>query len=250
MIPKIIHQTWKDNNIPDKWKISENMWKQHHPDWKYILWTDKMIRDYIEIGYPEFLNLFDSYKYNIQRVDMIRYFILKDFGGIYSDLDLYPTENLDKWFEDENDIYLVFSGNVYGCITNSFMASKKNAPFWDEVLKNLHNKVPWFCFLKHLEIMYSTGPMFITNIAKKYNKVIGILPRVCFMAYDSNENWNVKKKEALLLPLEGKSWNSLDSHILNFLNNHKKLFIIFFIILNLYLIYFFIKHKIKSMSVN
>ncbi len=92
MIPKIIHQTWKDNNIPDKWKISKKMWKKHHPEWRYILWTDKMIRDYIEIGYPEFLKLFDSYKYNIQRVDMIRYFILKDLGGIYSDLDLYPTE--------------------------------------------------------------------------------------------------------------------------------------------------------------
>lgn len=59
MIPKIIHQTWKDNNIPEKWVISEIMWKKYHPDWKYILWTDKMIRDYIEIGYPEFLELFD-----------------------------------------------------------------------------------------------------------------------------------------------------------------------------------------------
>lgn len=181
---------------------------------------------------------------------MIRYFILKDFGGIYSDLDLYPTDNLDKWFEDDNELYLVFSGNMYGCITNSFMASKKNAPFWDDILNNLHNKVPWFCFIKHLEIMYSTGPMFVTNVAKKYNKVIGILPRKCFMAYDFNEDWKIKKKEALLLPLEGKSWNSIDLHILNIINKYKKIFIVIFIIINLYLIYFFVKHRIKSMSVN
>ena len=250
MIPKIIHQTWKNNKIPHKWIKSKLMWKKYHPDWKYILWTDKMIRNYIKLKYPEFLELFDSYKYNIQRVDMIRYFILKDFGGIYSDLDLYPTENLDKWFQDNNEVYLVFSGNVYGCITNSFMASKKRAPFWDEILKNLHNKVPWFCIIKHLEIMYSTGPMFVTNVAKKYNKVIGILPRVCFMAYDSNEDFNVKKDGALLLPLEGKSWNSIDSHILNFINKYKKIIIIIFAIFNLYLIHFFIKHNIKFMSVD
>ena len=97
MIPKIIHQTWVDNNIPDKWKISSMMWQKHHPDWQYILWTDKMIRDYIKLGYPQFLKRFDSYKYNIQRIDMIRYFILKDFGGIYCDLDLYPIQNIEKY---------------------------------------------------------------------------------------------------------------------------------------------------------
>ena len=37
-IPKIIHQTWKDNNIPEKWKLSQTMWQKHHPDWQYILW--------------------------------------------------------------------------------------------------------------------------------------------------------------------------------------------------------------------
>ncbi len=246
MIPKIIHQTWKNNDIPDKWKVSPINWKKHHPDWKYILWTDKMIRDYIKIGYPQFLNIFDSYKHNIQRVDMIRYFILKDFGGIYSDLDLYPVDNLDKWFESDNDIYLVFSGNMYGCFTNSFMASKKNSPFWDDVLNNLNNKVPWYCFIKHLEIMYSTGPMFITNIAKNYKHIIGIMPGKCFMAYDSNENINILKEDALLLPLEGKSWNSIDSHILNFMNKHKKIFIIVFLLFFIYLfIYYIYSHSVK-----
>jgi mannosyltransferase OCH1-like enzyme len=243
MIPKIIHQTWKDDNIPEHWEISPKMWKKYHPDWEYILWTDKMIRDYIKIGYPEFLDLYDKYKYNIQRVDMIRYFILKDFGGIYSDLDLYPVENLNKWFSDDNDVYLVFSGNMYGCFTNSFMASKKNAPIWDDVLKNLHNKVPWFCFIKHMEIMYSTGPMFLSNVAREYKHIIGILPRKCFMAYDSNENIKIKKPEALLIPLEGKSWNSIDSHILNFINKHKKLIAIIFLISYFYFLYHYLSHK-------
>jgi len=38
--------------------------------------------------YPWFLETFDSYPYNIERADVIRYFALYHFGGIYLDLDL------------------------------------------------------------------------------------------------------------------------------------------------------------------
>jgi mannosyltransferase OCH1-like enzyme len=31
---------------------------------------------------------------NIQGSDMIRYIVLHDFGGVYSDLDLYPVKNI------------------------------------------------------------------------------------------------------------------------------------------------------------
>jgi len=31
---------------------SQYMWKKLHPDWKYILWTDKMIRKYIKKNIP------------------------------------------------------------------------------------------------------------------------------------------------------------------------------------------------------
>jgi len=249
-IPRIIHQTWKNNDIPDKWKLSSFMWKKHHPDWTYILWTDKMIRDYIMLGYPQFLKLFDSYKYPIQRVDMIRYFILKDFGGIYSDLDLYPVENLDKYFKTNNDIYLVFSGNTYGSVTNSFMASKKNAPLWDEVLNNLHNKLPWFCIIKHAKIMFSTGPQFLTNVVKKYSNVVGLLPSNRFMAYNSNEDFTIIKKHAILIPLEGKSWNSIDSHILNKINKYKKNIIIILIATYIYMMIYFIKSKINRIKIH
>jgi len=47
-IPLIIHQTWKDLNIPEHYKPLVKTWKENHPGWEYILWTDKMNRDFIE----------------------------------------------------------------------------------------------------------------------------------------------------------------------------------------------------------
>ena len=78
--PKIIHQTWKTKEMPEKWKKSPEMWKKFHPDWEYKLWTDEDNRSFIQDKYPQFLKLFDSYPHGIQRADFIRYFILKDFG--------------------------------------------------------------------------------------------------------------------------------------------------------------------------
>ena len=50
-------------------------------NWTTILWTDQSIRAFLEKHYHWFLPAYDSYPYNIQRVDAARYFILYHFGG-------------------------------------------------------------------------------------------------------------------------------------------------------------------------
>jgi len=118
---------------------------------------------------------------------MIRYFILKDYGGIYSDLDLYPIENLEKYFQkNNNEVYFVFSGNI-NCFTNSFMASKRNTKIWSNIIDELIlNKD--FKSIPHLTMMYTTGPLMLNNVINKYTEIIGLLPRKKFMSYTSYEN--------------------------------------------------------------
>ena len=219
--PKIIHQTWKDENIPEKWKKSPYMWKQTHPDYHYILWTDNDIREYIKQNYPEFLTIHDNYEYNIQRADMIRYFILHDFGGIYSDLDLYPIDNIEKHVRNfDSDVLLVNSGNVKSCITNSFMISKKHAQLWKEVHKKLKKRIPFFIPGKHLKVMLSTGPLMFSNVCKHNKEYFELLPCEKFMAYSTTEDINIIKEKVILIPLKGQSWNEWDSQFLNFLNKY------------------------------
>jgi len=47
MIPKIIHQTWKDRDIPEKWRRWQQSWKIYHPDWEYRLWTHEDIDQFV-----------------------------------------------------------------------------------------------------------------------------------------------------------------------------------------------------------
>ena len=89
---KIIHQLWKNENIPIEWIESHNQYKKLYNDYKYILWTDQTMKEFIEKNYNWFLHTYNNYKYNIQRVDAFRYFVLYHMGGIYSDLDIIPLK--------------------------------------------------------------------------------------------------------------------------------------------------------------
>lgn len=53
----------------------------------FQLWTEKESREFIEREYPWFLNTYDGYRYPVQRVDTVRYFLMQHYGGIYMDLD-------------------------------------------------------------------------------------------------------------------------------------------------------------------
>ena len=92
---RIIHQTWKDYDIPIHWQISQDEWKRLHPDWTYMYWTDDDILNFMREEFPWFLGTFVSFKYNIQRVDAARAFILYKYGGVYSDLDLKPVRSIE-----------------------------------------------------------------------------------------------------------------------------------------------------------
>ncbi|KAI9767308.1 MAG: hypothetical protein M1840_005717 [Geoglossum simile] len=86
-IPKIIHQTYRDEDVPERWRAAQAACMRLHGGWEYVFWTDATAREFIEEEYSWFLGTFDGYPYAIQRADVIRYFVLWHYGGIYIDLD-------------------------------------------------------------------------------------------------------------------------------------------------------------------
>lgn len=50
VVPRIIHQTWKDRNVPEKWKAAQQSCIDHNKDFTYRLWTDEEGLRFIEVG--------------------------------------------------------------------------------------------------------------------------------------------------------------------------------------------------------
>lgn len=155
-IPKIIHQTYKSASLPDHWKQTPVEWQENHPDWQYEFWSDERNRKLIEEHYPWFLEQYDSYATPIQRSDSIRYFILHHYGGIYADLDIISSRNLEQLLQNEE---LVFWQTPNWGITNSLMASVPGHRFFEKLHEDLKlwKDQFWYKYLPYFEINFSTG---------------------------------------------------------------------------------------------
>ena len=88
MIPPKIHQTWKDRDVPERFRAAQESWRQHHPGWQYRFWTDADLDELVYERAPEIAELYDRSPEAIQGVDVARYVILREYGGLYADLDV------------------------------------------------------------------------------------------------------------------------------------------------------------------
>ena len=86
--PKIIHQTWKNDQVPTSLAPYQESWMRLHPDWEYRLWTDADNDALVEDEFSSLLNLYRSLPRAIHRADFARVLYLWRFGGLYVDLDI------------------------------------------------------------------------------------------------------------------------------------------------------------------
>ena len=179
---------------------------------------------------------------------MIRYFILYDFGGVYSDLDQYPTENIEKYITT-NLNYFVYSPNT-DILTNQFMISPKGSNIMKIIQQQLLKDIPFYAIGKHLKIYYSTGPLMLNNTLLNLKKdQFIILPRKKFNPYSIVHDKLISDdNEISINTIDSEStWNSYDTIIFNFVNKNKVFFICFGILCILCiiigLIYYIIKYK-------
>ena len=155
-IPRIIHQTWSGDAIPTTFSPWVRSWMDQNPNWQYWFWTDKDIRCFIAHHYKDYLSLYDRYKYNINRADVMRYFVLYEHGGLYADIDMECVKPLDDITEghacmltEENDVHTYVLNRRYphawvlnrryphAWVLNCLMASRAKHPFFGAVIKEL-----------------------------------------------------------------------------------------------------------------
>lgn len=174
-IPKLIHQTWKDDNPPRAFQVLSQTWKDMLPGWEYCLWTDEMNREFVKTHYPHFLDKYDAYPNNIQRADAIRYLLLQTYGGLYVDLDFECLEpDFVTLLEDagfmagkEPHAHARRYGMEY-IICNALMASVPNHPFLEHTIRRMMNHPRGWEINDGLDIIASTGPFLLTDVYRNY----------------------------------------------------------------------------------
>ena len=230
MIPKIIHQTWRNNDIPNQWIKSRDSIIRHNPEYHYILWKDIDIHEFMKSYYPAFYQMFLSYKYKIQQIDAFRYFILYHYGGIYIDLDIGCKASFDKYLD--NDLVLAKSINVSKTLTNSIMMASPQHPFMYKCIRNLEDyQNNYEYFGQHLHVMNSTGPFYLQNQMNESDLQYAIIPESDFKGDCSVCNVQKCMGGNVFYHVKGNSWHDTDSRVYNYVFCHLTIGKLSFVIL-------------------
>ncbi|KAI1006600.1 hypothetical protein K3495_g1620 [Podosphaera aphanis] len=212
LIPKIIHQTYVNDSIPIQWLKSQQSCLNLHGDYEYKLWTDVESRNFIASNYSWFLPTFDAYPYPIQRADVIRYFVLAHFGGIYIDLDdgcnrkLDPLLHFPAWLRR----------TLPTGISNDAMGSIPNHPFFLKTIKSLQTyQRNWGS--PYISIMYSTGPLFLSVLWKEYlNDSTPLGERVRILLPSDYKGF----RQSFFYIVKGSSWHGRDAQTIFWMGKH------------------------------
>jgi mannosyltransferase OCH1-like enzyme len=174
-LPKIIHQQWKDTNVPFQFQKWRNKWLLYFPSptYTHMLWTDESAHTFIQTHYPWFLSIYDSYPHNINRADAVRYFILYHYGGIYADLDYEPLTNFYHHLP-QSHVGLIESPYYWNENTqNSLMTSPQYDLFWTDLFHVLIQNSKKF---SHGQVLETTGPSLVDDAIASSSQNVYILP--------------------------------------------------------------------------
>jgi len=169
-IPKIIHQIWLGPLEPPT-EVMQT-WKELHPEWKYLLWSEKNL--------PQLKNqeAFDKSKAFTQKADILRYELLYQYGGIFVDADEYCIKPIDSLFEkihqQKCDCFAVYERGNSGLIANGIMGCTIKNDFMKKMTGEIDidtKSDPW-------ELV---GPKYLTSMMEKYQPAAYIFPSKVFL---------------------------------------------------------------------
>lgn len=167
MIPKLLHQIWATDTVPERFSAYVESWKRHNPDWQYLWWSDRTLLEFVAKHYPDFLPVYCGYPKGVMRADAGRYLLLHHFGGVYADIDCECLAPFDRItgesrivISKEPHTHWQVEGDWRGLpyvLFNGTIASPNGHPFWPHLigyLRELHAAK---------DVLDATGPCVLTS---------------------------------------------------------------------------------------
>lgn len=119
-IPPIIHLIWLGSMPPKAVEISLSSWRKYHPNWDIRLWTDDKIENF-RWSSERSKEIFLAGKNWAEKSDILRFEILYQYGGIYSDVDIICLKSFEDFVTSDLTIFAGFENNLYGYFEAPFI---------------------------------------------------------------------------------------------------------------------------------
>lgn len=80
-IPKLLHQSWKTNELPEKFEKWSKVCREKHHDWEWVLWTNEDNLNLVKKYFPWLEETYLALPGEIYRADFSRNLYMYIFGG-------------------------------------------------------------------------------------------------------------------------------------------------------------------------
>ena len=161
-IPKIIIQTYKNDNIHEKiYKNIKNI-QAINPEYDYYLITDDIGRTLIEKNFEkDILDAYDKLNIGAAKGDFLRYISIYIYGGVYIDLDSSITTDLNKLIDNNMSHYFIWDADCN--IMNTPLISQPKNPLVLNIIKEVARRITNY----ESNIFLATGPTVVTDVIYK-----------------------------------------------------------------------------------
>jgi mannosyltransferase OCH1-like enzyme len=178
MIPKILHQIWIGPK-PAPTNLMKT-WKEKHPDFEYILWTEQEIeKRRLQLTCIDKINMIPEIN---GKADIVRWEILYEYGGYFVDADSICIEPFDYYFSGKSAFATFENENVRaGLIATGTMGFIPKHPLCLDIIQWINSNESTQ-LIKETRAWYSVGPGLLTKMLDtgKY-KDVSIYPSHCFL---------------------------------------------------------------------
>jgi mannosyltransferase OCH1-like enzyme len=210
----IIHQIFWNFGI----KLPDSSYIESHNEWKklceankyqYKLWDKEKCLELVKNNYQHYVEWFNNLKYDVMKIDVVRFMILNHLGGVYIDMDIHPNCKNLNWLPKETFFRKdeILRGNNYNI--DFISCSKGNEIFCNKYLdwqktniETVENK-PIYKKWKGRFVLQTTGPYGFNRYIKKYE----LKPKMLrFTTYNNNGELKYKKENSEIIVKHIGGW--------------------------------------------
>lgn len=148
LIPRIIHQTYFEPLSNTKYpNFSRLVQSFKLSGWKYIFYNDEDASLFLSSHFPpEVKEAYDTLIPGAFKADLFRYCVLLIHGGIYADVDVLLSADLEKLFESDVGFMVPVDEpgrtlDTGSCLWNGFIASAPGHPFIARTIELVVNSI-------------------------------------------------------------------------------------------------------------
>lgn len=159
-----LHRIWLGPHpMPERFKCYGQLWEELNPDLVLNEWSWHNLpevlpcKDVIDDLYRRCTSV-ESTELPTQIADILGYWLVLEYGGIYANADINPFRPIPEHMWDRD--FVTFEEKNYPLKVNAFIGGIEGSEFWKSVLDGIPDR---YFSNPEAEMVFTTGPRYLTE---------------------------------------------------------------------------------------